>query len=178
MPALTPYIGLSHARLLALMNADNNTSYQEGVDLTFGPPIAKAGTGGRNTQVTITPVDPTKYAGPQDLHYTRLGIDAIGRLPTGSVDPVPIVSLPFTIHGVLGQINAALGLNLLPEEVEDTQYTDIQDTYTLTLIGATSLAWLDSSYNFVAEINGVLPLSAVITVTDLNGLDYVRPPTP
>jgi hypothetical protein len=179
MPSLTPYIGRSSARLLALLNADNGTNYQEGVDLTFGEPVIKAGPGTRNTQVTITPVDTTKYSGPQDLHYTRLGLDALSRLPNGALDVVEIPALPFSIHQVLPQINTALGLNLTPAEVEDTIYTESAPTYALKVVGNASLAWVDSEFSFPVHITGEdVWLGTVITNTSLDGFNYAQPETP
>lgn len=177
MPSLTPYIGTSVARLTAMINQDNNNHIAPGVDFTFGVPAAFDGDDGRNTKVTLTPVAGTPYAGPQDIEYWRLGIDAIGRLPEGSVDPVSVPAGAFTIHGILTTINTALGLNLTTDEVEEAAYTGGEDTYTLTVLD-TSLCWFGSTYDFAAYIGDAdIPLDEVITITSLSGFDYVQPPT-
>ena len=173
MPSFAPYQGLSNTRLTNLMNTDNNLDRKEGIDFTFGVPEAiTPDAEGRNTKVTITPVEGTSYPRAQDLTYARLGLDALTRLPNG-MEPgiVDIAALPFTIHFALPQINAALGLNLTTDEVVDELHEELAPTYELK-IAPGSLAWLEgSTFQFRARINGQpIPLDQVITITDLDGL--------
>lgn len=176
MPALTPYIGLSRDRLTALINRDNSKTLTEGVDFTYGSVSAIVGRNGRNAKVTLTPVPGSGYPSAQDVTFWRLGIDALGRLPAGSTDSVPVPRLPFSIHGILPVINTALGLNLTPAEVEDTVYTEEAPSYAMKIVDG-SLAWYPSTYSFPATNTGDdTPLSSVITSTLLSGLVYVQPP--
>lgn len=176
MPSLTPYIGLSNLRLTAMLNKDNNKTLSEGVDFTYGDVVAIIGRGGRNALVTLTPVLGSGYPSAQDIQYWRLGIDAIGRLPAGSTDPVPVPRLPFNIHGILPVINTALGLNLRPAEVEDTIYTEEAPSYALKIVEG-SLTWFPSTYTFPATNTGEdTPLSSIILTTVLSGLVYVEQP--
>lgn len=178
MPTLTPYIGTSVDRLTKMINQDNGKQLQVGVDFTYGTPVTvTSGKDGRNTKVTLTPIPGTKYEkdGPKDVFYWRLGIDALGRLPAGSLDEVQVPNVPFKIHAILPLINQALGLNLLPEEVENTEYTVQADSYTLTIVEG-SLAWKPSSYTFAAHNTGEdIPLASVVVNTNLNGFEYVQP---
>jgi hypothetical protein len=170
-----PYGGLSNDRLTALINKDNPASQvQENVDFTYGLPREYTDARGRNTAVTLTPVAGTHYASAEDIHYIRLPISVLGLLPDGFVKQVVIDSFPFSIHGSLDAINAALGLDLTPDEVEDTTYSEEQETYVLHTLGATSLAWTDSTYEFQVRLPGSdIPLSDVIVNTHLTGLVYV-----
>lgn len=172
-----PYGGLSSDRLTALINVYNPGLHRvEHVDFTYGQPQEYSDTRGRNTQVTLTPVAGTDYVGPEDIHYWRLPLTVLSLLPAGVVKPVIIDAFPFSIHASLAAINEALGLNLTPDEVEDTVYREEQSTYTLRVIGANSLAWLDSTYEFQAQLPGaLLPLNSVIVRPTLSGLVYVQP---
>jgi hypothetical protein len=174
--ALTqPYGGLSNDRLTALINANNPTTpVVEGVDFSYGPPRDYSDGAGRNTEVTLTPVAGTHYTNQENVHYTRLPIDVLSLLPVGFVRPVVIDSFPFSIHSSLDAINAALGVNLIPDEVEDTTYSEEQASYVLHVLGSTSLAWLDSTYEFQVQLpNQDIPLSEVIVQPHLTGLIYV-----
>ena len=176
MPSLTPYIGLSNVRLTAMLNLDNNKTLREGVDFTYGGVVAILGRGGRNALVTLTPVPGSGYPSAQQITYWRLGIDALGRLPAGSTDPVPVPRLPFSIHGILPLINTALGLNLTPAEVEDSLYTEEAPSYALKIVDG-SLAWFPSTYDFPANNTGEdTPLSSIILHPVLSGLVYVEQP--
>jgi hypothetical protein len=171
-----PYGGLSNDRLTALINAKNpDTPVQEGVDFMYGLPRDYTDAHGRNSVVTIAPVSGTHYTEAEDIHYTRLPISVLGLLPAGFVKQVVIDSFPFSIHGSLDAINAALGLDLVPEEVEDTTYSEEQETYVLHTLGTISLAWTDSTYEFQVRLpSGDIPLSEVIVNTQLSGLIYVQ----
>ena len=172
-----PYGGLSNDRLTALISTFNpGLNRVEGVDFTYGQPEEYTDARGRNTKITLTPVPGTQYEGPEDVHYTRLPLSVLSLLPAGFVKPVLIDALPFSIHASLDAINEALGLNLIPDEVEDTVYSEEQNTYTLTAIGANSLAWLDSTFEFQVLLPGeLIPLSTVIVRPTLSGLVYVQP---
>lgn len=175
MPSLTPYIGLSNVRLTAMLNKDNNKTLREGIHFTYGDVVAIIGRGGRNATVKLTPVPGSGYSSAQDIQYWRLGIDAIGRLPAGSTDPVPVPKLPFSIHRILPVINTALGLNLTPTEVEDSLYTEQASSYALKIVEG-SLTWFPSTYSFPAINTGVdTPLSSIILTTTLSGLVYAKP---
>jgi hypothetical protein len=179
MARTTPYGGLSNDRLTALINFYNpTTQVTEGVDFTYGPPEEYSDGLGRNSKVTLVPVEGTQYAGPEDVHYWRLPISVLSLLPAGFVQPVVIDAFPFSIHASLAAINEALGLNLTPSEVEDTIYSEEQSTYTLTALGANSLAWIDSTYEFQVQLPGqLIPLNTVIVSPSLSGLVYVQPPS-
>ena len=147
---LEPYEGLSRDRLVALINKNLDFGDQivYGVDFTFGK-ITTIYTPEYNTRVRLKPTNSGAFV-EQDIFYNRLDIDALSRLPAGTIQPVD-VSLPFTIHGVLPAINAALGLDLLASEVFDATHTQAQATYTLQ-VRSNQYAWMPSSYEFTPNI--------------------------
>jgi hypothetical protein len=170
-----PYAGASDQRLTALINQDNNSALQLGVDFTFGSPQPYSDSTGRNTEVILTPVPGRPYAPtPEPVHYVRLALTVLDDLPVGWVKPVSIRSVPFSIRGILANINAALGLDLIADEVVDATYSVEADQYPLAVNEAVSLAWIDSDFQFKA-VFGEVPLSSVVTNQELSGLNYVQP---
>ena len=166
-----PYGGTSAARLTALVNRFNASSLVYGLDITFNAPRSYVGENDANTVVTIVPLRyPGRYSAA-DVGYTRLPISALDQLPQGFIKPVQIHSVPFSVHGILPRINEALGLDLVPTEVENIVFEESEDFYTLT-IKEGSLCWLPSSVVFSAEHVVDVSLSSIITVTVLNGLTY------
>lgn len=164
-----PYLGLSPQRLTDLVNQDNNSNYQLGVDFTFSPPLAYSDAAGRNTKLWMYPKDPTKYS-PTLVHYWRLPLTVLNNLPTGSLLPVTVPNVPFTTLQVLDAINAALGLNLTPDEVVNQTYTTVQDSYPLQINEAVSFAWINSDFQFKAA-KVTPPASAYV---GLRGAWYVQ----
>lgn len=145
-----PYKGTSKSRLLDMANGDNGTSYQSPEDVEFEGVRQNTGPEGRNTAITTVPTDTSKQS--QVLRYTRLPLSVLYELGREQLRPVKIDSVPFKIHDILDEINDALGLDLLPEEVTNNEYSEIKGIYTLNIAGATSsVAWTSSSYDFIAD---------------------------
>jgi hypothetical protein len=176
MANTTPYAGASDQRLADLINQDNQTALQLGVDFTFGPPFPYTDTQGRNTQITLFPVPGKMWPGPVTVHYTRMPLTVLNDLPPGYVSPVTIPLMPFTLYDIMDQINEALGLNLSTDEVVNVLYQNEQPFYRLPIKNSSSLAWIDSDYEFEAVFpNEDIPLSSVVTTTMLSGLVYAGP---
>lgn len=165
-----PYGGTSVARLTASVNRANNKNLKYGIDFTFGVPQAFVGEA-RNAKIDVIPLKNLDKVKTATVYYTRLPIDVLNSLPSSLTTSVDIYSLPFSIHEILPRINVALGLDLVPGEVENTVYEDEADSYTLT-IKEGCLAWTPSSVDFNAVHSDGVPLSSIITVTTLNGLYY------
>jgi len=172
MAKTNPYAGLSGKRLEALIRAKNDPNLTAGVDYTYGLPQAYSDSEGRNTKVTLTPVNHNRYGSPQDVFYHRLDLAVLGNLPPGYIRPVYIPNYPFSIHDVLPKINHYLGLNLTTDEVENTTYFTEQDTYRLKAVESNSLAWI-GSYQFAVHFSwDGIPLEEVVLSTELNGYFY------
>lgn len=154
MSTTKPYSGTSKDRLVALINSDNGTNLQEGVDFVFGPVTSHSGKNGRNTRIKIIPIDTETYS-ERSVDYKRLSINVINNLPPGFIERVEINTLPFTTHSILEDINEALGLDLTEDEVVDELHETSSFEYPLK-IRSTSLAWLASTYMFKVTIDGVL----------------------
>lgn len=174
MATLTPYSGLSTSRLTAMINQDNRSALRYGVDFTFGQLEPFAGNGGRNTRVKLVSLKPQRYR-DEWVYYRRLPLTALDRLPEGTVKPVTIASLPFSIHQILPQLNTALGLDLVPSEVEDAIFSTPQSDYPLRIVDANSVAWHNSDFHFKAvfpEPPVEMWLSERLPNTQLSGLFY------
>lgn len=171
MPLIRPYNGASQERLLSLINAKNTPNLALGTDFTFGTITNYTDDEGRNTRVTLIANPSSNYV-DDEIFYTRLPLDIIGNLPIEERPKVIINALPFTIHEILPQINATLGLSLSTDEVLNSSYTDEEPSYEITVVEG-SLAWLPSTYSFQAHHEQAdVDLSDVITTTELDGLVF------
>lgn len=154
MPIIKPYEGTSKNRLTELINSANELKITENVDFTYGDIESISGSSGRNTRATLIPLNADLFA-ESSINYVRLPISVLEQLPAGELDTVNIPQLPFTIHSILPLINAALGLDLVTDEVQDTLYTQAQTEYALTIKNG-SYSWLPSVYNFKAITSGMI----------------------
>lgn len=168
MTTTQPYAGASSQRLIDLINAQNQSHYQLGVDFTLGSPTPYSDAAGRNTKVILTPLN--GLYSPIELHYYRLPLTVLNQLPAGDVLPVQIPGVPFTLRGILAQINTALGLNLDPSEVVDQTYSTQQPSYSLPIDESVSLAWLNSAFSFAAQFPAPA-VASLFPTTSLPGFD-------
>ncbi len=137
-----PYSGLSVDRLTNLLNTESNTNYVYNSDFVFGNPTPATGPGGQNTIVSVIP---TGQRAPSHHLYKRLNINILGDLRgTASVLAVDVGDGNFNIHDILPQINDKLGVDLTTAEVQNTQYSQLDTHYRLTITN--SLAWLPGSF--------------------------------
>lgn len=151
MASPKPYAGTSRSRLTLMLNLANGVNRVENVDFTYGNPVVEIDLPhGKNTSVVITPVAGTLFRGPVKLHYDRLSINILDSLPAGSIRPAVIPTAPFWMRQHLDEINAALGLDLLPDEVVNDYVTSTASRYRLRIDGTKSHAWIESHYDFVS----------------------------
>lgn len=175
MDGLKPYGGSSIARLTALINKDNSSQIQYGVDFTFTLPASNFEKPGKDTKIYVLP-KPSKlyYDDPIPIYYKRLSLTALERLPEGMVRSVFIPKVPFTIHEILPQINDALGIAITAKEVVDEEHVEVLPRYPLRIADGLSVAWIDSDYAFPAVHDRTeIELSTIITTTSLSGLTYL-----
>lgn len=142
-----PYGGTSSERLALLANEANNRDYQPGVNVVFGPP-EPCDDGISNTQVLLSAVEDMGYDEAVYLYYDRLPLEALTSDSRCLPGPVPINGIPFTIHEILGAFNQVYRTDLLPEEVENDEFTERLDSYPLRIKEDVSLAWLASDFEF------------------------------
>ena len=100
--------------LISLINSDNNVSSMTETNVSFGLPAIVAPDGlGRNTGVTVSPVDNMDFTGtPVTFIYRRLGLDqqvVSPNLTYAVVDSTTVASLKSTV---------CTALNLIPSEVD------------------------------------------------------------
>lgn len=154
MAIQNPYKGESVARLVALMNETNGTNYAIDTDFTISTLGPTTGSDFRNSQFLVTPT--SSEFEEQTLRFRRLSLSILNEVPQDTIRPVTIPQVPFSIHEILPEINDALGLDLTPDEVLDTEYTEFLGYYRLQIAGPrASFAWLESGYTFIASHEGV-----------------------
>ena len=100
--------------LIALINSDNAVSSMTETNVSFDLPAIVAPDGlGRNTQVTVSPVNNMDFTGaPVTFTYRRLGLDqqvVSPNLTYAVVDSTTVASLKSTV---------CTALNLIPSEVD------------------------------------------------------------
>lgn len=140
-----PYEGTSANRLVALINADNETSLVLGTDFTFGVPSAITGDPDNyNTKITLVAPEESEFV-DTPIKYNRLPLSDVEDMFEGGIS-FNIEAFPFSIRENLPLLNAQLNLNLDEDEVEDTIYTEATDdgNYEITVADG-SLAWVPAS---------------------------------
>lgn len=156
MERVKPYGGNSASRLANLIKSANPKLNRPDVSFEFGMPVAVQGW--LNTTLFIRPiinsslskcsnVDPPP-ALFEEIKYRRLSLDVLKMLPECELLPVDDITLPFSIHEILPQINSALGLDLTPEEVVNHRYENAALTYKLEIVNDANLCWVRSHYMF------------------------------
>lgn len=151
-----PYGGTSRQRLTDIINKSNDSSLIEGIDFEYGPvqeltpeELLVHAPHGHNTKIRLRAKLPGKA--DSDAIYTRLGIDILTHLPAEMLGEIIVDSLPLRIRVAIEKVNRALGLDLVPEEVEDTIFYDVRSEYPVTIREDASVAWLPSEVNVRAR---------------------------
>ena len=156
MDRIKPYGGNSVTRLSNLIKCANPKLNRPDVSFEFGTPVAATGwlnttlfarpivSSNLHISTTVTPT-PALF---EEIQYRRLSLSVLRMLPICAIHPVEGITLPFSIHDVLPEINKALGLNLLPEEVVNHRYENAMLTYKLEIADDTNLAWVKSEFMF------------------------------
>lgn len=133
------------AQLTSIANHDSAVNWKEMIDFDFGPlESVSVAPAGRNTRVYV-------YAHKQGyidqwLYYTRVSPDSINdQFTDGNIPKVLVPNQAFTVYSILDQINAALGLNLTADDIENTAFEPGLTAYPITF-KKTSLAWLPGTY--------------------------------
>lgn len=173
MARIKPYAGTSFDRLAALISSAQTPPLPNTVHYVFSDMQGSSDPLDGSTEISVVAsigsrVDPAKV-----VQYERLSIDVLSLLPDGEVEAVPAIEVPFSTHQILGQINAALGIDLLPEEVVDQVFTEQSELYPLT-INNNSLSWLASVFQFKMSSFDI-DLAVAIPDPVLDGLVYVQP---
>jgi hypothetical protein len=138
--------------LTILANRDNRTGWVQGVDFEFGNvEFNLIGAVGRNTRIFIKSLK-AKYV-DQWLYFIRVAPSTINDRFVGTT--VPKIIIPredTTAHGLLALINAALGLNLGVDDIEDTAFPfDPKQKQFPIKFKKNSLGWLPGVYMLNVE---------------------------
>ena len=160
------------ANILALVNAANPTLNATAAQVTIGNPSVVAGTGGRNTAITLTAVDNQGFSGTQTFAYTRQALASGGAI--AAAKDVPVVVAPADdAEAAFTKVVAALGL--VATEVTAGAFTAPvnEDTPGSIVVNpiANSLLYT-GSYTAVLDVpDADVPLSEAASTTDLSGFD-------
>lgn len=171
MSRITPYAGSSLERLCDLLVKANNIDLKHGVDYIFRDMQAiPVGPSGENTRIIFVPLVWDGQFAEQEIKYTRLNLDVLTRLPPGSTLPVKLENLPFSMGGMLNEINEALGLNLTPDEIHNDPITGAESHYVLRINEDNSLAWL-GSIELKVDVEGRIHLKVPIYHSVLGAIE-------
>lgn len=157
MTRIKPYQGTSHTRLSQLIRSSQVPPLPSSTTFTFGPvregtqPVPGA------TEIDVAAHAGTRHDAAVTVNYKRLSAEALKRLPAGEIVPFDPMTFPTTMHAILPQINNALGLNLVANEVLDVALPSIPENGITITITASSLAWLAGEYLFPYAPNADRP---------------------
>lgn len=146
MPRIKPYQGTSYERLSTLIRNAQKPALPKSVTFVFESLVGEV-----DSEVTsiVAVAKVNKRVDPAEtLQYTRLSLGVLFHLPVGELLPFGQMSFPTTVHAILPLINEALGLNLIPEELEDTELPTIPVNGLPLTVTSVSLAWLPGTYLF------------------------------
>lgn len=148
MSRIKPYQGTSHARLSQLIRSAQNPPLPGGVSFNFGTPETGARPVPGSTKISVAAQVRARIDPQTTVYYKRLGLDVLNKLPVGEIVPFDPIVFPTTMHAILPQINAGLGLDLSTEEVDDVLMPSIPVNGLTIKINANSLAWIAGDYFF------------------------------
>lgn len=148
MSRIKPYKGTSQERLSELIRVSQTAHLPSYVNFHFGAPGPGPEPDERSTTVTAEAYTTTRHDVPVAVNYRRLSLDALKRLPQGELVPFDPITFPTTVHAILPQINAGLGLDLVTSEVQDFPLDEMPLNGIYVTINDTSLAWLAGQYYF------------------------------
>lgn len=160
MARLMPYAGTSHDRLTELIKTSQPKPLPQGVRFVFRNVVEIPSQAEGDTRVSVTPYLQDIPKVEQQVLYYRLPIDVLHELPEGSVLPIENIVWPTTLHEILPILNEALGLDLLPTEVENYAINEKPVRITLRILPG-NLAWIPGPYYF--NVDDSLPEGVRIT---------------
>jgi len=165
-----------------LINFDNPGKTISSTVMGLGVPQAATGQNPvANTTLEVSALPNSGYTGEVAVNYNRLALDGFIAAAgiTGALE-IPVGDAA-KFADLIDEINTALGINLTADDYIDGDIGDWEGTPNETKIiqipaDADSYVFLESlSVTLTAED---IPLSDVITVTTLSGLNYPTAPAP
>lgn len=140
------------AELTEMANIANGTEWREVFDFEFDRMEGNiVGAAGRNTRIYVQAYVPDYI--DQWIYYARLSPSKINDPFEGSTIPsVPVPNEAFTTYSILPKINEVLGIELTPDDVENTAYLPGSPQYQITF-KMTSLGWLPGVYIMNAHLD-------------------------
>lgn len=182
MTRIKPYLGTSNERLGNLIRRAQQPVMSSQVSFTYGTPLHVEGGEEGRTEVEVVAKYNRRTDAPTMVTYNRLSIDALNRLPAGELVPFDPMSFPTTTHGILPQINEAMGLSLVPDEVVDAPIPVIPPNGINLTITNQSLAWIPDDYLIYYAPHSIQPagrgVNGAIPTDENNRIRVLEVPIP
>lgn len=158
--------------ILAIANALNPDLNATAENVTLGLPTVSAGTGGRNTAITLTAIANQGLSGSQTFAYTRLALAAGQAIATAKAIPV-VIAPADTDAEVLTKVATALGLIESQVALSNIVRPVDEDTNGSADVGvvANSLLYTGTYAVTLTVPDTDVPMDEAAPVTDLDGFD-------
>lgn len=172
MAVVTDFTKTPAAILLDLINQSNGTSIPAPA-LTFGlPTAATGGSPTRDTDITVTAVNGSGYKGNRALHYNRVDLAVV----PGSRGATIVKGDATKVSDLLADINALWGVNIGASDIVDADLPAFagtaNETHDVQLVASADALVFRGSVTITVKGDD-LDLATVLTVTDLDGLNWV-----
>lgn len=157
MSRIKPYQGTSEFRLSQLIRNAQKPPLPGSTTFKFGLPAVGTAPVPGATAIAVDAYAGKRHDPAVTVNYKRLSAEVLKKLPPGELVPFDPMIFPTTMHAILSQVNAGLGLNLVPEEVADTDLPTIPVNGLTLTINDTSVAWLAGDYFFEYAPGSIQP---------------------
>lgn len=168
MPRIKPYSGTSKERLSHLIRKAQRPALSSTVSFDFKNPVADVASPVHGATKVMTKAKAgNRVDKAVNINYKRLSAEVLLDLPPGELLPFDPMMFPTTMHAILPQINQALGLDLITDEVVNTSLLAIPENGLTITITENSLAWKSGDYLFTYApyadkqagrgVNGAIP---------------------
>ena len=154
MPRIKPYGGTSKERLSHLIRKAQRPALSSTVSFDFDNPVEDTASHVIGATKVVTKAKTGhRIDKAVNVGYKRLSAEVLLDLPPGELLPFDPMQFPTTMHAILPQINQALGLDLVTDEVVNTPLLSIPENGLTITITENSLAWRPGDYLFTYAPN-------------------------
>jgi hypothetical protein len=162
--------------VIDLIRGDNSEKVLTSSQITFGNPSVFTPTAqiDRNSLIVATSVEGGGYTGSQSFYYDRVALQDFVFTGTTSLDFT--ITTETLLSDLLPALNSRLNTNIDVSKIVDKTLPSTADGSTQTVqlsIVSTSMVYMGDLV--LTLVPNDVPLSNVITTTDLDGLTYAAP---
>ena len=160
MPRIKPYGGTSKERLSHLIRKAQRPALSSTVSFDFDNPVKDIASPVNGATKVVTKAKAgNRIDRSVNIGYKRLSAEVLLDLPPGELLPFDPMQFPTTLHAILPQINQALGLDLVTDEVVNIPLLTIPENGITITITENSLAWKPGDYLFTYAPHADKPAS-------------------